>query len=80
MYKCTHTQSKKFAAGESTEIIPLDAILINKCSGNSLPILNQISIFKTFVHTGHMMFLNSKNVLTYCLTDNLIEATFIFRK
>lgn len=27
-----------------------------------------------------MMFVNSKNVLTYCLTDNLIGATSIFRK
>lgn len=55
-------------------------MLINKCSGNSLFILNQISIFKIYIHRDHLMFMNSKNVLTYCFTDNLIGATSIFKK
>lgn len=53
---------------------------INKCSVNSLSLLSHISIFKVSLHIDHMMFVNSKNVLTYCLTNNLIEATSIFRE
>lgn len=73
-------KTKNWGRGRVSKFLPLNTMFINKCSGNSLSLLSQISIFKIFLHIDHMMFVNSKNVLTYCLTDNLIEATSIFRR